>query len=239
MSFDQNYIDWKDWRQEDFAAYTPADAAYFQAEIAKSGKTDLASMQQVIEIGFGNGKFLGWAKAQNWQVMGVEMNEELLARARAAGFTAQRFADLSAQTPGSVDLIVAFDVLEHMQQPAIESVFSQAATLLRRGGVLLARVPNADSPLGLCVQHGDFTHVQALGYYKFEYLARKYGLEITHYGMTARLPHGLNLRAALGRILARPLQHLGNKLAQRYLVHNNKIIMFSSCVVAAFRRPLA
>jgi len=57
------------------------------------------------------------------------------------------------------DVIVVFDVLEHLTLEEILIFLDRAKQLLVTGGVIIARVPNCASPYGLAYQNGDFTHL--------------------------------------------------------------------------------
>jgi 2-polyprenyl-3-methyl-5-hydroxy-6-metoxy-1,4-benzoquinol methylase len=102
------YAQWKQW-EGDFQA-SDRDARYFAAEfsgVALAGK-------RVLEIGFGNGRFLAWAKSQGALVAGTEIEETMLARAREKGFVALPPAlDALAAGTERFDVVVAFDVFEH------------------------------------------------------------------------------------------------------------------------------
>ena len=70
------YVEWKRWD----GAFETADkeARYFTAEfrdITLRGK-------RVLEIGFGNGGFLAWARTQGADVSGIEINAEMRDAAR-------------------------------------------------------------------------------------------------------------------------------------------------------------
>src|SRR5579859_377881 len=70
------YTRWKQWGG-DFTTSEP-DARYFGAEFAG---LDLAG-RRLLEIGFGNGSFLAWAKAKGALVSGTEIDVHMLERAR-------------------------------------------------------------------------------------------------------------------------------------------------------------
>ena len=48
----------------------------------------LSKPLSIIEIGFGNGHFAVWAKDQGWNVVGTEIDCELIAQAVASGIEA-------------------------------------------------------------------------------------------------------------------------------------------------------
>jgi hypothetical protein len=81
--------------------------------------------------------------------------------ARAAGIGRIRegdYRDVLSERAGQIAAITATDVLEHMTKPEVLDTFDRIASALAPGGVLIARVPNAASPFGGLIRHGDFTH---------------------------------------------------------------------------------
>jgi len=174
VSLYDGYGELKDWSVRFVCG--EADAAYFAGELAGlrlAGST-------VLEIGFGSGAFLAWARAQGAIVEGTELSPTVVDAARHAGFTAHG-PDLAALLPdraGRFDLVVAFDVLEHVEREALPMLMGQVGALLKPGGRFLARVPNGQSPLGLLHQNGDITHVSALSVPIFRHLALMTGLTL-------------------------------------------------------------
>jgi len=115
---------------------------------------------RVLEVGFGSGDFLNWAKDQH-DVSGIEIIPELVTAARAAGHTVT-LSTIEAFDAPPFDLIVATDVLEHLTVEELRSFFGQMSRLLKPGGRLVARFPNGASPFGRIFQTGDLTHKTAL-----------------------------------------------------------------------------
>lgn len=75
----------------------------------------------------------------------------------------------------SLDIVVAFDVLEHCDQLSLRSLLREAHSILKPSGCLIARVPSGDSPFGRAVQHGDLTHRLTLGSSAVRQLADEIG----------------------------------------------------------------
>lgn len=190
------YEEWKGWYE--LFIYTPDQSAYFAGETR-----DLAIQHaDVLEIGFGRGDFLQWAIDMHARVAAVEVNSVLLKAAsdrgvelidadfeRTVGSYAQRF-----------DSIIAFDVFEHLSIDEIIIRLRAAEGMLKSGGHLLLRFPNAQSPFGLACQHGDPTHSSYLSRSVFERLIAGTQLEIVRYGPSFRAK-GITLRALLARSL--------------------------------------
>lgn len=174
-----DYTNWKRWDSDHFGDCSRSDFRYFNWCISRA---KLASKpQQTLEIGFGNGAFLGFCKEQGWPATGIETNKILEDRAHAAGFPAH--ASLKDMPPGqSFDVIAGFDVLEHLPIDQAEAMLLALRELLSPQGALLLRVPNGDSPFGRANQHGDRTHVETYGLEKLRHLCTSAQLQIVHVG---------------------------------------------------------
>lgn len=234
MSRNDEYINWKNWENDKFCQLSKFEAATYSAEIKKTG---LRSIQNVVEIGFGNGGFLAYSKKQNWDVIGVELNDELVSRARAKGIEALPFHEFSTINNEWADLIVAIDVFEHIEQKNLEELFTQIHMKLKPGGVMLARFPNADSPFGLVNQHGDFTHATALGSYKVEYLAKNFGFEIQYIGGESYPILCGHIKYGIQRAFSNPIRYLLEKITHAIFFPTNRLINFYSInTVIALRK---
>ena len=179
----RGYADWKDW-QGDFVA-SDRDARYFALEFRD---IDIAN-KRVLEIGFGNGRFLAWAKAQGANVSGTEINEPMLARAREKGFDAHP-ADLAALIASGLrfDVVAAFDVFEHWEKQTLIDNLKHIAFLLNEGGFVVARFPNGQSPFGRVYQYGDITHQSVLSASSVRQLAQMTGFDVVRVGNASRVP---------------------------------------------------
>ena len=186
------YAQWKQW-DGDFSA-SDRDARYFTAEFAD---IELAA-RRVLEIGFGNGSFLAWAKAQGALVVGTEIDEGMLARAREKGFVALPSALAGLAASGQrFDVVVAFDVFEHWDKETLIANLKCIAALLDTGGLVLARFPNGHSPFGRVHQHGDITHQTALSKSSIEQLAGITGFTVVRVSNAASVPVRCDMWSAL------------------------------------------
>lgn len=194
------YRAWKDWREENFGRFGPVEASYFREELGRAG-VRLDRPGAMLEIGFGNGQLGAWARSLSWSWAGTELDPELVARARAAGWQAQGAdAPLAAIVPGvSFDLIVAFDVLEHLSVDEITALLAGLGGRLAPQGRIVARFPSGDSPFSDPIQYGDLTHRTRIGSAMVAQLALRAGLKVEQ----ARAPvlplKGVGWRRALRR----------------------------------------
>lgn len=99
---------------------------------------------QVIEVGFGNGQSMALLNEAGWLVRGSELDEKCVASARCINFDVvhgeftERLFDAA-----SADAVVASHTIEHVPDP--RGFFVEALRVLRPGGRLVLRTPNASS----------------------------------------------------------------------------------------------
>jgi len=199
---DESYVEWKAWDSAAFGKFTASDAAYFAAETSIAPRNSA----RVLEIGFGNGAFLGWVRSMGVESFGIETNPLLFQRAKALLGPDHVFNALDGtvvgRLRGSLTHVVAFDVIEHVPIESLAALLRAMCELLTPQGKILLRFPNGDSPFGRITQHGDPTHVTVIGQQKMAYLARAAGLHVVEI-RAPKLPiHGVGLlRGAKRRLL--------------------------------------
>lgn len=195
------YRAWKGWSDSDFGKFDEALALNFRLELALA-EVPLDRSLSVLEIGFGNGAFAGWVRSRGWTFVGTELDMELVARARGNGIEAYGAeADLEAVAKGRLfDLIVAFDVLEHLETQDIIGLLRACTNLLTTGGKLIARFPNGDSPFARAVQYGDVTHKSTIGSGIAVQLATQAGFRVAQLRGPAFPLRGLGIRRGLRRL---------------------------------------
>jgi SAM-dependent methyltransferase len=210
---DKAYVSWKHWEDGGFGKFTPEEARYFAAETS----LNTVPAPRVLEIGFGNGSFLGWIKSLGCEVFGIESNPLLVARAGGLLGPDRAFDALEdmrlSRLAGRISHVIAFDVIEHIPVEALSGVLQRIRNLLAPNGRLIVRFPNGDSPFGRISQHGDPTHVTTIGRQKLEYLARSAGLKI----LEIRAPALPILGSGPGAAARRLLIKVGRALFERVI----------------------
>lgn len=158
------YRTWKGWNAESFGIVEKGQALYFESELARFDSRQLKA-RRVLEVGFGNGAFAGWAKSEGMDYSGTETIADLVALGRSKGFDMHLgHQSLSAiATADSLDLVIAFDVFEHVPLQDLKVMLAESLVVLKPGGFLFARMPSGDSPFSRSIQHGDLTHCTVLG----------------------------------------------------------------------------
>lgn len=234
--YGDEYAEWKSWEDADFGTCDPATATYYRAELRRAGVA-LGPGVRVLEVGFGNGAFMAFARKAGAAVRGTEVSEVLVRRAQAAGYDAHLSATLDFVADGSVDLVVAFDVLEHLEQPGIVALLRQVARVLSPQGQVIARFPNGDSPLGLANQFGDVTHLTFIGSEKARFLGRSAGLEVVRVDQPATALVQPGLAATAYNAVMLPVRRVVAAAVKLVFFPTADIRFFSSNLVMVARRP--
>ncbi len=233
MNSHSHYADWKGWRDRPFGECPDDEALYFRAEVARPlGK----AQARILEIGFGNGGFLAWARSAGYECAGVEESPELVDKARRAGFQAFASVNELRENLGNpaFDAVVAFDVFEHIPFDRLESLFRDVRNLLPVGGLFVARFPNGDSPYGRAYQHGDPTHVTTLGQGMIRYLAARSSFEVARLKAPELPVRGVGFARKLKRLAVRSLRAI-HQPAIHFLYYSGESIVLTANAVAWLR----
>jgi SAM-dependent methyltransferase len=119
------------------------------------------SAGSVIDIGCGQGELVKLLLADGYDAQGVDISPEQVAIARSAGLDRVRggdYREILLEFSSQLAAVTATDLLEHLTKDEVLDTFDRVAQALLPGGVFVARVPNAVSPLGGHIRYGDFTH---------------------------------------------------------------------------------
>ena len=160
-----SYINWKSWDSKLFGHFSRLEAAYYQ-DIIKLLR--IRSSSKILEIGFGNGSFLGFLNKNNYNYEGVESNKLLVDLALSRNFSAYHSVN-SIEVNKKYDFIVLFDVIEYIAAEQVEDFLKKLSIHLEESGKIFMRFPNGASPLGLANQHGDVTHCNIITISKLNY----------------------------------------------------------------------
>jgi len=115
----------------------------------------------VVDIGCGQGELVRLMLADGYGAEGIDISPEQVALGHAAGVPQVHkgdYREFLAERHGALAAVVATDLLEHMTKEEVLETFDLVASALTPNGVFIARVPNAVSPFGGHIRHGDFTH---------------------------------------------------------------------------------
>ncbi len=179
-----------------------------------------AGIRSVIEIGAGSGEFLALAAPRFAKVRGLEFNEAAIREARHKGRPVEnRSLD---EMSGNAEAIVAFQLLEHLADPA--GFIASCRNALARGGLLLLAVPNDDGAVGAI--SGDFLnlpphHATRWRRRSLEAVAGLFGLALVDYRVET-------LSYALDRLYRRRHLRSGHDILTKLLNAGRRLLIDAS-----------
>lgn len=232
-----HYRAWKGWNDQSFGVCSTEQAIYYGEELKRSG-IDGIDGKTVLEIGFGNGEFAAWVRSAGADYHGTELIPELVAQAAAAGFKAHDGGLPLENLLGeqSVDLIVAFDVFEHLDLETLLATLRSAHLALRPAGRMIVRVPSGDSPFSRAIQHGDTTHRIAIGSSMARQLGGDAGFVVDGVREPAFPLRGLGLRVFLRRMLVSLVRTAAFAVISRALMGGGRPVLTPN-MVFVFVKP--
>jgi SAM-dependent methyltransferase len=187
---------------EDAASFERVHAHYFRGWLP----ADLDA--PVLDLGCGNGQLLAFLQRAGLRaVVGVDRSPVQAERSRRAAPEAEVVlgdgSELLRAWPGRFGAIFCIDVLEHLTRDELLESLRLIVAALRPGGVLIAQVPNADSPFHGAIRWGDLTHELAFTADALNHLFAIVGLERAEFrecGPVAKNAKGV-VRVALWKLL--------------------------------------
>ena len=235
MKYDKNYSNWKNWGDDNFGYLSKNDKKYFDSEILpilrKIGKKEI----KILEIGYGNANFMTYCMMHNFDITGVELNMDLIKRAKLKNYKVIRYKDFDLHKD-KYDLIVAFDVLEHIPTNSLASFIKKISSLLNRPGFLFLRFPNGDSPFGLVNQNGDITHLTAIGSFKIFHLAKISGLNVIKIKPPSQNILNSTILVAIHRLVFNPIKWILNFIIKILVFPDKKIFFFNTNLIALLEK---
>ena len=152
-------------RQQSFAPGTVAGllprAPYLRKLIRSHFPPDRGSA--ILDLGCGHGALIHSARREGYtNIRGVDGSPEQVAAAHRLGIEDVEEGDLlqvlAAQADTSLDVVVAFDVIEHFTRHEVLGIVEEVQRVLRHGGRWIIHTPNGESPFAGRSRYWDFTH---------------------------------------------------------------------------------
>jgi len=117
----------------------------------------------ILELGCGYGALIHFAREQGYQnIYGVDGSVEQVQVARKLGINGISQHDLrevlAGQENNSLDMVIAFDVIEHFTREELVPFVDQVLRVLKPGGRWIIHVPNGESPFSGRMRYWDLTH---------------------------------------------------------------------------------
>lgn len=134
---------------------------------------------RVLDLGPGRGEWLMLLAEAGVAAAGVDDNAAMVADLRGRGLDVV-FGDaashLAAVPDGSLDVVTAFHVVEHLDLESLLELLAQTRRVLRPGGLLVMETPNpANLVMGACNFYLDPTHRAPVPAARLQFLAAASG----------------------------------------------------------------
>lgn len=118
---------------------------------------------KILDLGCGYGAILYFAKQMGYtNLQGIDFSLQQVETAKNLDLNFIRQGSIEEQiasiSENSVDLIITFDVIEHMSKQEVYAFSKKIFSLLAHNGKWIIHVPNAESPFGYRMRHWDYTH---------------------------------------------------------------------------------
>jgi SAM-dependent methyltransferase len=150
---------------------------------------------RILEVGCGHGAFIYCLHALGYRnATGIDRSPEQVSEAQRLGIVGVEHGDLMpklASLPeGSIDVLVAFDVIEHLRKDEAISLAQEAYRVLHHDGRLILHTVNADSPFFGTNRYGDLTHEIAFNRASMGQLLMSSGFAVVDCYEDAPVAHG-------------------------------------------------
>jgi len=153
----------------------------------------------VLDLGCGRGEFLQLLKAEGITARGVDLNDEMVAAARAHGLDAvhgDALAWLAAVPDESLDGIMATQVIEHLEPAYLMQLLHGARRTLRPGSPIVIETINPACWLAFFSSYiRDLTHVRPIHPETLQYLLRATGFERVSLRYSAPVPEQVRMKS--------------------------------------------
>lgn len=142
---------------------------------------EIEDQGMALDLGCGRGEWIELLSENNFNTLGVDLDEGMLDEARLCGLKVMQqdaLAALAACASSSCCVISAFHVVEHIEFDSLRKLVEDAHRALRPGGLLILETPN---PANLVVSSNNFyidpTHVRPIPLELLEFVVGYSGFE--------------------------------------------------------------
>jgi SAM-dependent methyltransferase len=170
----------RSWRDRVYDEYVSSG----QAHSSQGGESPFATRQPYIEavirkhfphkresiildLGCGHGAFLYFLRKNGYtRARGVDISAEQVALAKSLNIQDVTHANLlpylARTESGSIDFVVLFDIIEHLNRDELFETLDEVYRVLRSGGKCLVHLPNGEGLFGMTIRYADLTHEHCL-----------------------------------------------------------------------------
>ncbi|MEK7465637.1 MAG: class I SAM-dependent methyltransferase [Patescibacteria group bacterium] len=155
-----------------------------------TGNTDA----NIVDLGCGNGGFVYWLRSLDYKnAVGVDVSSEQIELGKKIGISGIEKDDLSnflKTRKNFFDLIFIRDVLGHFEKAEVLEIMELIFESLKKGGTLIIKTPNAESPMSGRLRYGDFTHDTSFTGSSLKQILLAYGFDAVQVFSVRPTAHG-------------------------------------------------
>jgi SAM-dependent methyltransferase len=209
-----------------------------------------ADASDVVDLGCGRGEFLQLLGERGISARGVDVNEEMVAAARAHGLdasVADALGFLASVGDNSLGGVIATQVIEHLEPRYLFQLLAEARRALRPGAPILLETINPACWLAFFSSYiRDLSHVRPVHPETLQYLLRANGFERVSLTYRAPVPEvvrmkGLVLPSELAGAddpMGRALVEAARIVNENASILNSLLFSFQDYAALGYRPPL-
>lgn len=174
-------------------------------------KCNIPNFSNILEVGCGNGvfarEFVNYFNCKSYTALDIK-DQNFSLNIDNFSYLKKSIQDLDINDLSSIDVIFAFNVLEHISYDDFLS-FLYKLSCCKKSIVLFGVCPNPQSPLGLLSQFNDYTHLNAyspkiVSDFCTSTFSNNFQLDI----YPARLPLPRSFHSSLGFLIANLIAYI-------------------------------
>lgn len=170
-----------------------ARAPYLRKVIREHFPADRRAL--ILDLGCGDGAIVHFAAVAGYgNARGVDVSPAQVSVARQLGLQSVSLGDLletlRQQESQSIDVMVAFDVIEHFTREELLPFVDEVSRVLKPDGRWILHVPNGQSPFFGAIRFGDLTHELAFTNHSLDQLLLSSGFAEVRCHEDAPIVHG-------------------------------------------------
>jgi 2-polyprenyl-3-methyl-5-hydroxy-6-metoxy-1,4-benzoquinol methylase len=150
----------------------------------------------IIDLGCGHGTLIYYIREAGYKnVIGVDISPEQVRAAASLGIEGISQGDLlealRMNKDQSIDVVIAFDVIEHLTKAELVPFVTEVFRVLRPTGKFVLHTPNGESPFVGAIRYGDMTHELAFTRHSISQLLMCFGFSSIDCEESGPVPVGI------------------------------------------------
>lgn len=138
---------------------------FINSIIRKFIKNQFNTNAEIIDIACGHGAFVYFLNKSGFRnVKGFDISNEQIELGQNLNIENIYCMDIFQhfqENPNKVDIVLLIDIIEHLRTEETIQLLELLHNRLKKGGIIIIHVPNAEGLFGMRIRYGDMTHETA------------------------------------------------------------------------------